>query len=552
MGSIGATIIIQTARVIPGICSIRSLCHPLILLCLINASLHGELATVQTVHDLTRLSGTNAVLVTGRNGANDGGGGLFYYREAITLTNSGTRFRHASLTGIWERVLSSPASFRWYWGGTSENQSSRLGEALREHGTVLLPAGIYRIAEPLFIAATNRLIFEAGAVLQIEKGVTVTNLGSIEAGLQQIFSGEGLVKFAPGWRKNTVPLIPRTDMVPVTWFGADSSSQEDSTKAFRRALAIRTGPFSPTIYVPPGQYKISDTLPLPSITEILGEHFVSSLYFEPIEPNKALFEIAPGANACSIKNLRIAHNSKMPGSIGILSRGNKTNLMSEISVEDSDLRGFETGMLIDGNMYVRLEANRLFNNRTALLLTTNALFSCNGLSVRNCRFGSNQRAVNAKRAGAVSFDNCFFEANEGEDTVRFENSSSIQIKSSYFEANKTGSSKGNAVIHFSNCHSVTVADCLMDGVKQNRALSHNLIALTDGSQFADLRNNRLYRAKEKCILVGDNSSSVSSSLNFFGVIQAGKWDVVKELKTREEILKVTSERIGFSPALPAE
>ncbi|MBP1989564.1 glycosyl hydrolase family 28-related protein [Paenibacillus eucommiae] len=69
--------------------------------------------------------------------------------------------------------------------------ATRLSE---EGGTVYLPQGTYRIGTNLTIPANAHLVFDKGALLAPDAGVTVTIAATISAGTYRIFAGSGSVR----------------------------------------------------------------------------------------------------------------------------------------------------------------------------------------------------------------------------------------------------------------------------------------------------------------------------------------------------------------------
>jgi len=63
-----------------------------------------------------------------------------------------------------------------------------------ESGTVYLPRGTYRIGTNLTIPANAHLVFDKGALLAPDAGVTVTIAATISAGTYRIFAGSGSVR----------------------------------------------------------------------------------------------------------------------------------------------------------------------------------------------------------------------------------------------------------------------------------------------------------------------------------------------------------------------
>lgn len=84
-------------------------------------------------------------------------------------------------------------------------------------------------------------------------------------------------------------------------YGADATGSNDSTAAFRNAIAAAKGGI---INVPRGRYKISDTLEIPDNTEIIGAAAdLTSITWVPGTGSKP--DILKGGNGLSVKNLTV-------------------------------------------------------------------------------------------------------------------------------------------------------------------------------------------------------------------------------------------------------
>ncbi|GGD62913.1 hypothetical protein GCM10010911_20840 [Paenibacillus nasutitermitis] len=117
-------------------------------------------------------------------------------------------------------------------------------------GQIYFPKGTYRFASAITFPSNTVLVFEKGAVLVPDSGITITVNGSVDAGLYQIFtslSGKGDVK----GKMQAVNIYPQ-------WWGADGTDSSDDTTAIKKAIASQTG--GGTIYFPTGTYIVSSAL----------------------------------------------------------------------------------------------------------------------------------------------------------------------------------------------------------------------------------------------------------------------------------------------------
>jgi len=119
------------------------------------------------------------------------------------------------------------------FGGTGKGNVDDSGailaairEAEADKGTLYFPYGTYRISQNITVPESVTLSFDKGAKLVIDPGVTLTiNSYEIDAGLYQIFDGEG--------RVDRIPNIPKA--YP-QWWGAVVNNGADDSAAIQEAV----------------------------------------------------------------------------------------------------------------------------------------------------------------------------------------------------------------------------------------------------------------------------------------------------------------------------
>jgi hypothetical protein len=113
----------------------------------------------------------------------------------------------------------------------------------------LIGSGEYKLKSGLTVPKNVTLRFDRGAVLSVPAGKELVINGGIEAGLQQIFSGEGIVNGAI-----QVPTIyPQ-------WFGAAGDAVADDTLAVQKAIDLACRSRILSVDLNRGQYRITKTL----------------------------------------------------------------------------------------------------------------------------------------------------------------------------------------------------------------------------------------------------------------------------------------------------
>jgi hypothetical protein len=132
----------------------------------------------QKVQPLLAPTAATIVHLLGYHTPSDGGGGVFRWDALSTLPDDGglTIIPNGSPTqGRWRRVTSGPVDIRWFGASpnaTSSQNSASIQKAIDSlpgsGGTVLFPAGAYRVADAIRVVRNN--------VALIGEGVDATTL----------------------------------------------------------------------------------------------------------------------------------------------------------------------------------------------------------------------------------------------------------------------------------------------------------------------------------------------------------------------------------------
>ncbi|MBA3530447.1 MAG: right-handed parallel beta-helix repeat-containing protein [Ardenticatenales bacterium] len=99
---------------------------------------------------------------------------------------------------------------------TSESLRAAIADQEGTEGRLFFPPGSYRVGADVLFDAESTIVFEPGASLRVDSGVTVTIQGTLVAGRQQIFSGEGAIR-GPAKIEASFP----------EWFGARGAAGDE-------------------------------------------------------------------------------------------------------------------------------------------------------------------------------------------------------------------------------------------------------------------------------------------------------------------------------------
>lgn len=175
--------------------------------------------------------------------------------------------------------------------GTDDTASINLAitAATVNGGVVAFPPGTYRVGSNITVPSNVTLWFLQGAMLSIDSGVTVTINGPIEAGLYQIFTGNGTIS---GSIKN--------EKVYPQWWGAKINGTTDDTSALQKALTAHY-----YVFITVGNLRITSTINLKAFQRLEGEGEGSNIYADFVGGPAVRYV---GGNPIVVRDLKISRN----------------------------------------------------------------------------------------------------------------------------------------------------------------------------------------------------------------------------------------------------
>jgi polygalacturonase len=178
-----------------------------------------------------------------------------------------------------------------WWGALADGEAddapaleAALDAVSADDAWIELRRGSYRLASSL--TAPRPVRFRPGARLLLDAGTLTTFCGPVEAGLWQIFGGEGGVAFEPGMVAEVVP----------QWWGAVADGVTDDAPAFRQASAALTSSGGGRLFVPAGTYLFDSGEP--GVTETLAGCIigVDGVHVDGAGP-RSVIQAGPGLDA---------------------------------------------------------------------------------------------------------------------------------------------------------------------------------------------------------------------------------------------------------------
>lgn len=177
---------------------------------------------------------------------------------------------------------------------------------------------VYTIGQDLAVPSNVDLKLFPGAVLSVSKGATLSINGGIDAGLRQIFSGEGIVAGDP----KIIEVYPQ-------WFGTKGDGDTDDTQALQNAIdfACRTG--IKAVNLNRGTYVVTKTIDCTNLRQpgtldrdglcIYGTSgFVgaNTVIIGETGAGRAILEIS-GIQSGEFENFRLVSGKKNPSTVGL-------------------------------------------------------------------------------------------------------------------------------------------------------------------------------------------------------------------------------------------
>ena len=125
-----------------------------------------HLFVVESVAELrTAMPGSaDYVQLAGHTRPGDGGGGLFFWISSNdpAADDNGVSIRSVdNRRGVWRRMDAGPVSVKWFGAGEGQDDTQAVQSALNvasQGGTVLVPAGVYQVSQPLLVHQGTALL----------------------------------------------------------------------------------------------------------------------------------------------------------------------------------------------------------------------------------------------------------------------------------------------------------------------------------------------------------------------------------------------------------
>ena len=358
------------------------------------------------------------------------------------------------LIGTWDNLIGINSNFLNYYT-QQEIQTATAGQTVFTLSTISYTPGTNSLS--VFVDGVNQYDGISYAYVETDS-TTVTFTSGLHVGalvkfttavtLSSGVTTADLVTYAPPFTASVPTTVENklSQYISVKDFGAVGNGIVDDTTAFQNAILTSVSSGS-VIFVPAGNYLITDTLNIPSYTQISGEHTYSIGYSYSVSPKGSIITFAPTTakslfvasgtppfgtfrSAYCLENLAIIGNSTN-------STGNSIYAIDADQVIDSlfrnlSVQNFRVGIRVSGSINNRFEfcsvnANYIsaiqYDGNTSTtdvweqcylsLAPTGVQANGSNLSIRfsNCIFESfDNYGVNLdKECFAWEFDNCYGE-----------------------------------------------------------------------------------------------------------------------------------------------
>jgi hypothetical protein len=231
------------------------------------------------------------------------------------------------------------------------------------------------ITSDIAVRFNVELAFRDGGAFDVAEGITLTIDGSIDAPMQQVFTGPGKVAIGPG----------RVPQVYPQWWGARGDGEHDDTAAIQAAIdAVGSG----VVYFAPGAYANTGVMADSEITLKGAGCRVSVLKFTPTEG--ACLKLPTDCSGLRVEGMRIATSGENTA-FGI---DGTAEYVRHFSMHNFIVAGFQTGVYIAQGMQISFD---------------NGYISCYGMGEANGSVGLKlgDKALN-KGCTTATVENVYF------------------------------------------------------------------------------------------------------------------------------------------------
>lgn len=320
--------------------------------------------------------------------------------------------------------------------------------------------------------------------------------------------------------------------INLKWFGAKIDGSTDDTVPFAAALLAATGS---TLFVTPGNCRITSNINIPGRTRILGSGQESTtIYYRPtVTTLNSLFSTDDTDNV-RLERITLYFDSSGGGNNGrAFSCDGATDTVSDVKLIDVNIDGFHnTGLYLSNVVYISLMRVRFIRCKNTVASGGSGAAAStairvagvvNGIHVYDCRFQECDAVV---MGGTITmynwvFRDSYFEQNGNaaapavSDVMTFTSVVNVVFAGNYVEGNLTGTTGNDAFLRYIACSGIKVSGNMLVSQYGGSDKTRTFAYISGASRGALFDGNHFENPINKFVAVEGSGASVTLLRNVY-------------------------------------